>query len=70
MAVGPGKYDDICTAVLVSTRAQGAIVMVLGGVRGTGFSLASLDPNLAAKLPALLREVADQIEVDVKNATN
>jgi len=36
---GPGKYDEQCTYVREQTQAEGAIVLVLNGRRGTGFSV-------------------------------
>jgi hypothetical protein len=73
MAVGPGKYDDLCT--LVRERAGigdqdsgGAIVIVIGGNRGNraigelcyGFSCQSdLETTLA--LPDILESVAEQM---------
>lgn len=62
MPVGPGKYDEEATIVRERTRAHTAVVIVLGGLHGTGFSVQSLDPNTKAILPALLRAVADGIE--------
>lgn len=38
MAIGPGKYDDLCTLVREKANAEGAIVIILGGDRGSGFS--------------------------------
>lgn len=38
MALGPGKYDDLCTYVREKAKAEGAIVIVYGGERGQGFS--------------------------------
>ena len=63
MAIGPGKYDDLCTQVREQTEAEGAIVAVFNGKRGTGFSVqGTVEVHL--KLPSILREMANQIERD------
>jgi hypothetical protein len=62
MPVGPGKYDAACTKALVECEAHTVVLIVLGGKHGTGFSLNSTDPTVVAKIPDLLRAMADQIE--------
>jgi hypothetical protein len=64
MPVGPGKYDELCTYVREQVEAEGAILIVLNGKRGTGFSVqGTVEVHL--KLPSILREMANQIECDV-----
>ena len=65
MAIGPGKYDDLTTIVSRRSAARGVIVMVIDGKRGSGFSVQAT-AEITAALPALLREVADRIERDLK----
>ena len=61
MALGPGKYDDLCTYVREQAKAEAAIVVVIGGAKGGGFSVqAPLEIQLG--LPALLRKLAQDIE--------
>lgn len=62
---GPGKYDAVATVALEMTSADCVLVAVLGGVRGSGFSVQG-DPALLAHLPRILRDVADQIEKDMR----
>lgn len=62
MAVGPGKYDDCCTTVRELTDGALVLVMVVGGDRGNGFSVQSRDEQLVARLPDLLRTMANNIE--------
>ena len=38
------------------------MVMVVGGLRGNGFSVQSVDPDFARNIPAMLRQMADEIE--------
>lgn len=61
MPTGPGKYDDLCTLVRDQAEARAAIVIVIEGNRGTGFSLQTTDPNVIRALPELLQLVAHQI---------
>ena len=65
MAQGPGKYDDVATMALSATRAQAVIVVVIGGDRGSGFSVQALE-GVVLDLPKILRSMADQIEQDLK----
>jgi hypothetical protein len=62
MALGPGKYDDLCTTVRESAEADAALVIILNGRKGSGFSIQTADLRVLADLPALLRSTADQIE--------
>ena len=65
MSIGPGKYDEEATWVREQTHAQGVIVVVFGGDRGEGFA-AQLDLRYTETLPQILRNIADQIEADMK----
>jgi hypothetical protein len=65
MALGPGKYDDLATAARVAAAARGVILVVFGGLRGSGFSVQADGPT-TLQLPSLLRDMADQIEADLK----
>jgi hypothetical protein len=67
MALGPGKYDQICTKVREEYHAAGAVVMIFLGDLGDGFSVQA-PPELAAHLPRLLRHMAQQIEDSFKEA--
>jgi hypothetical protein len=69
MALGPGKYDDLCT--LVRERAGGdsiggVMVIVVGGNRGTDFSCQADLPTLSI-LPDILQNVVDQMRADMDN---
>lgn len=71
MPLGPGKYDDLCEYVrnkagVIGMPAQGALVIVVGGTKGSGFSMKS-DALLIQMLPGILRNVADQIEKGAAN---
>lgn len=63
MAIGPGKYDDLCTYVREQAQAAGAILIILDGRLGSGFACqASIEATL--KLPELLEEMARQLRAD------
>jgi hypothetical protein len=64
MALGPGKYDDLATLVRDGAKAAGVIVIVIGGSKGSGFSVQATF-EVTAKLPDLLRTMADNIERDL-----
>lgn len=61
--IGSGKYDTVCTGVRVSTKAAGAMVMVIAGDLGDGFSI-QVPEELWPHVPTLLRVVAEQVEND------
>lgn len=64
--IGPGKYDQLCTSVRVQSQAKTAIILIINGNKGSGFSMQTSDPREEERLPAILRTMADQIESDMK----
>jgi hypothetical protein len=63
MALGPGKYDEACTAARVAARAQGALLLIFQGQHGNGFS-AQVPADMLSRIPEGLRQVANEIESD------
>ena len=61
--IGPGKYDEECTTAREATKAEGALLLVFNGNKGSGFS-AQIPTKWLLKIPVILRSVADQIEAD------
>lgn len=61
MALGPGKYDNVCTEVREKTKAEGVVLLVIKGELGSGFSVQA-DLVTTAFLPETLRSMAQQIE--------
>lgn len=61
MAWGPGKYDDLASHVRGIAEAEGVLLLVFNGTRGSGFS-AQLPLALTLTLPTILRDIAQQIE--------
>lgn len=70
MAQGIGKYDKYLTPATLGTNADAALLIVLGGDLGSGFSVQMLHPRIAEKIPDILREIADKIETDVERMKN
>jgi hypothetical protein len=62
--IGPGKYDHLCSFVRQSVMADGVVLIILNGDQGEGFSAQFKSKTLAAAMPDVLRQVADQIEAD------
>jgi hypothetical protein len=70
MAIGPGKYDHLCTYVREHAHADGVLLIVLGGNLGNGYSCQSATEDLPKVLPGLLRQIASQIEADIPTGKN
>lgn len=68
---GPGKYDAECTAAREAAKAEGLILFVINGDRGSGFSVQA-PPDVVLRLPGILRDMAGQIEASIRGhaATN
>ena len=68
MTVGAGKYDHVCTLARERAGALAAVVIILGGRHGNGFSVQSVQSaqdSVMKSLPSLLRNMANQIEADL-----
>ena len=60
---GGGKYGSEAEGVMASTRADGVLLFVLGGSRGSGFSVVTkVDAMSPSDIVRILRETADSIE--------
>lgn len=64
--IGPGKYDDLATQAMEASHATAVVVIVFGGDKGSGFSVQTADLNLLTKMPQILRNMADDIDRDLK----
>jgi len=65
MALGPGKYDFVCSIVrehvgMTPDSPGGVIVIVIGGDKGNGFSVQA-DLQTTLGLPDLLEHMAREI---------
>lgn len=61
MPFGEGKYDEQAQHVRRETAAAMVAVLVFSGMRGTGFSVQAIDPNLLVALPDMLEMMAAEI---------
>lgn len=59
--IGGGKYEKQATEVREATGAEAVVVLVLGGVHGSGFSVQMTDPNHMGALADVLERVAEEI---------
>jgi hypothetical protein len=62
MPMGPGKYDELCTKAREEAMAAAVLMIVIGGNKGSGFSVQTADLVVLAALPAILRDLANDIE--------
>jgi len=60
------RYDELCSYVREHARAHGAVILILAGPHGNAFR-AQAPLELQARIPRLLRWVADQVERELKN---
>lgn len=66
MAIGSGKYDPECELARAMVGGQLCMLIVINGNKGSGFSATYHVSNLhlISTTPAILRNVADQLERD------
>jgi len=62
MPRGPGKYGHLADYCRKASNADMALVVIFGGDRGAGFSVQTIDPDVEVRLPAILRDIAQEIE--------
>jgi len=60
MAIGPGIYDDICNAARISTNAEGVLLIIINGNKGTGFSCDAQEEYIHC-VPDVLEDIAKGI---------
>jgi hypothetical protein len=65
MAFGAGKYDTALTKARKACASTAALLICMNGKKGPGFSCQA-DFDSLAKLPSILRTVADQTEADMR----
>lgn len=66
MPMGGGKYEKALAIAARRAHATSAVLIILDGKRGPGFSIQATLEQLAA-LPEILEEVAQQIRADRAN---
>ena len=65
MTASRGKYDDACTRARQATDASAIVLLVIGGKRGSSFSVQAVDPQFLRRLPGVLQFVAEEIRRDL-----
>jgi hypothetical protein len=68
MSIGPGKYDELCTLVREEAQAKGAIVVIINGYKGSGFSVQA-DAFTTAHLAVILEDMAAEIRRSISTLT-
>jgi hypothetical protein len=63
---GPGVYDHICTKAREESDADMAIVIIINGCDGNGFSVQARQDNYVFGLPDILENMAKKIRADLK----
>lgn len=63
--IGKGRYDDELTGFIRRTKAQGAVLIVIGGRLGDGFSM-KVDERFKEVAPSLLEMLAKAIRNDIQ----
>jgi hypothetical protein len=66
---GPGRYDNLCSHVQMATQAQGIVLIIVNGNLGSGMSVQGLG-EVMPSVPDLLRQVANEIEKDMKDGNH
>lgn len=66
MSQGPGVYDPACTQARQATLAESAILIIVNGVIGSGFSVQTMSPEFHKHIPSLLRAMADEIDASIQ----
>lgn len=60
MSIGPGKYGDVAERARIETQAEGVVMIVLGGNKGSGFDVQG-PGYLLVQLPDLLEDLAKSV---------
>jgi hypothetical protein len=66
--IGPGKYDAVCTVAREATKAEAAIVIIINGDKGSGFSVQGDEhatvtmENIITLLMTIAAEMRNDIE--------
>lgn len=62
--IGPGRYDDVCSVLRKELQADGVVVIVINGCRGSGFSAQADAALMASRVPDALEVVAAEMRRD------
>lgn len=63
VSYGKGAYDVECNEMRDRTKADVAVLVILGGERGSNFSITAIpDPGAVRQVPRVLRQIADNVD--------
>lgn len=65
--LGPGKYGARAEVLLREVDAELVVVITIGGRNGSAFDVATQNPTVLHRLPAILRDTATKIEDDLRS---
>lgn len=63
---GAGVYDDACTVAREMTNAKVCMTIIMGGSKGSGFSVQATSPDYIQYIPTILETMAEQIRQENK----
>ena len=66
MSNGPGKYNDLCVEAMEKAKAKCAIVIIMDGENGNGFSVNAVSPDYIHALPKMLMVMAIKVQQDLE----
>lgn len=66
MSNGPGKYNDLCVEAMEKAKAKCAIVIIMDGEHGNGFSVNATSPDYIHALPKMLMVMAMKVQQDLE----
>jgi len=66
VSIGPGKYDDEATIIRSALEAQGVILLVLGGTKGSGCAVQMTRVGYLLELAPMLEKLALEMRRDAK----
>jgi len=67
MPLGPGKYDAYCQRLIEKTGAAACVTIVIGGRKGSGFSVKIRSGVHAEGRPITPEVIADMLEYVAKD---
>ena len=62
MPLGGGTYNDEINEIREKTETDSVILLIIGVKKGNGFEIMSCNPLFQFEMPAILRNLANEIE--------
>lgn len=64
-----GRYDDYADRLQKELQSQGVVLIVIGGEKGSGFSIAAT-PAVVVDMPSVLHEIACMMDRKMSDHPN